>query len=145
MKKTITLLLFLLNFIFLDAQTKNKRTIVVKKPDCFELGIYFYKPFMDTLALSEINSVKALQVSQKIICPEDHSFHIESYEMSINNSTPIHYSAPWTENNLFKQIKQVGTITITNCVIKIKTLNASDNIVIIPTKTFYIIRTKETF
>src|ERR1035437_7356287 len=106
----LTVFLLLIT-ISVNAQTGKRGTVVIKKSDCLDLDVGFRSPLKDTLTISELNKQIGFFIGVKSNCSGDHKFPIQSFDMSINQLPPIHFTGPGPDNVL-KNIKKEGTITV---------------------------------
>ncbi len=75
-------------------------------------------------------------------CSEDLRADIQYFDISVTQGQIIHIKNNVVPRSTFK-ITDGGTLTITNCLIRVKKVNEDEQEVILPEQTFFIIRDKQ--
>jgi hypothetical protein len=131
-------ILFILNGSVIFSQTDSVGTFKVRKSSCedFNLKLAFTKS-PDTITILEVN--KSFGFRLKLMdCTENLQAYIESYDIAVNNQTPLHFSKTVIPHYTFK-VRDEGILKVTNCIVRIDKPDRKQKRIVLPATTFYIV------
>ncbi|MCE3279288.1 MAG: hypothetical protein K0S44_1479 [Bacteroidetes bacterium] len=138
MKAVFGFLFFLYNVSNAFSQTDSTGTFNVRKSNCqnFNLKLAFTKS-RDTITVLEVNKSFGFRL-ELMDCKENLIATIESYDITVNNQAPLHFTKTVVPHYTFK-VRNEGILKVTNCIVKIDKPDRKQKRIVLPEATFYIV------